>query len=176
MPEALIPFVEKRLKNSLTGHWEVQVTERVNGFNADSNGGVDWDQATLLNAMDRFWPEAFRMVPGRAERSIVNKLADVRNKLAHNQSFTYDVPEHALDSMRRLMEAIGAGAQAERISRMRDTILRTKFTELQRKADISVDTTGGLLPWRKVVEPHQDVATGLASTDCRIRRLLSGTT
>ncbi|MCY4460275.1 MAG: DUF499 domain-containing protein [Albidovulum sp.] len=169
LPEALIPFVEMRLKNSLTGYWEVQVTERVKGLNADSSGGVDWDQATLLNAMDRFWPEAFRMVLGRAERSIVNELADVRNKLAHNQSFTYDDAERALDSMRRLLEAIGAGAQAQRLSRMRDTILRTKFTELQRneerrkarrKADISVDTTGGLLPWRKVVEPHPDVATG----------------
>ena len=51
---------------------------------------------------------------------------------------------------------------------MRDTILRTKFTELQRneerrktqRLDISVETVAGLLPWREVVEPHQDVATG----------------
>ena len=71
--------------------------------------------------------------------------------------------------MRRLMEAIGAGAPAEQLGKMRDTILRTKFTELQRNeerrktqrlAEISVDTVGGVLPWREVVEPHQDVATG----------------
>jgi hypothetical protein len=51
---------------------------------------------------------------------------------------------------------------------MRDTILRTKFTELQRneerrktqRLEISVETVAGLLPWREVVEPHQDVATG----------------
>src|SRR3546814_11209171 len=50
----------------------------------------------------------------------------------------------------------------------RSTILRTKFTELQRneerrktqRLDISVETVAGLLPWREVVEPHQDVATG----------------
>jgi uncharacterized protein len=50
---------------------------------------------------------------------------------------------------------------------MRDTILRTKFTEFSAtrsaarpSADISVETVAGLLPWREVVEPHQDVATG----------------
>src|SRR3546814_15743663 len=51
---------------------------------------------------------------------------------------------------------------------MRDTILRTKYTELQRneerrktsRTEISVDTTAGLLPWRPVVEPHDDVAKG----------------
>ena len=55
-----------------------------------------------------------------------------------------------------------------KLSKMRDTILRTKFTELQRneerrktqRLEISVETVAGLLPWREVVEPHQDVATG----------------
>ena len=118
--------------------------------------------------MDRFWSEAFKAVLGRAERSWVNELGDVRNKLSHNETFTYDDAERALDSMRRLMEAISAGETAEQLSKMRDTILRTKFTELQRneerrktqRLEISVETVAGLLPWREVVEPHQDVATG----------------
>ena len=99
----------------------------------------------------------------------MNELVAVRNKLSHNETFTYDDAERALDSMRRLMEAIGAGAPAQQLGRMRDTILRTRFTELQRneerrktrrQVEISVDTVGGLLPWREVVEPHHDVATG----------------
>ena len=170
LPEALAPFVTKRLESALTGHWQVRVTEKLR-LQAGRNGDIAWDQAALLNAMDRFWMDAFKNVLGRAERSIVNELVDVRNKLSHNESFTYDDAERALDSMRRLMEAIGAGAPAERLGKMRDTILRsfTKFTELQRNeerrktrrlADISVDTVGGLLPWREVVEPHEDVATG----------------
>src|SRR3546814_13924305 len=69
--------------------------------------------------------------------------------------------------MRRLMEAISAGETAEQLSKMRDTILRTKFTELQsnearrktQRLEISVETVAGMLPWREVVEPHQDVAT-----------------
>ena len=168
LPGALIPFVEKRLESSLTGHWQVQVLERLPGLKPNGKGEVAWDQSALLNAMDRFWMEAFRAVLGRAERSIVNELVDVRNKLAHNETFTYDDAERALDSMRRLMEAISAGDTADQLSKMRDTILRTKFTELQRneerrktqRLDIAVETVAGLLPWREVVEPHQDVATG----------------
>ena len=168
LPDALVPFVEKRLESSLTGHWQVQVAEKVSGLRPNPNGEISWDQAALLNAMDRFWTDAFKTVLGRAERSIVNELVAVRNKLSHNETFTYDDAERALDSMRRLMEAIGAGVPAEQLGKMRDTILRTKFTELQRneerrktqRSKISVDTVGGLLPWREVVEPHQDVATG----------------
>lgn len=168
LPEALAPFVERRLESSLTGHWQVQVVEKLPGLRPNSQGALAWDQAALFNAMDRFWSEAFKAVLGRAERALVNELVDVRNKLSHNDAFTYDDAERALDSMRRLMEAISAGDTAAELGRMRDTILRTKFTELQRneerrrtqRLDISVETTAGLLPWRSVVEPHQDVATG----------------
>ncbi|MBY3260302.1 ATP-binding protein [Rhizobium laguerreae] len=168
LPAALIPFVEKRLESSLKGHWQVQVLEKLPNLRPSSDGAVGWDQAALFNAMDRFWSEAFKAVLGRAERSWVNELGDVRNKLSHNETFTYDDAERALDSMRRLMEAISAGETAEQLSKMRDTILRTKFTELQRneerrktqRLEISVETVAGLLPWREVVEPHQDVATG----------------
>ena len=168
LPAALIPFVEKRLETSLKGHWQIQVIEKLPSLRPNSNGEVGWDQAALFNAMDRFWTEAFKAVLGRAERSLVNELGDVRNKLSHNETFTYDDAERALDSMRRLMEAISAGETADQLSKMRDTILRTKFTELARneerrktqRLDISVETVAGLLPWREVVEPHQDVATG----------------
>jgi hypothetical protein len=168
LPEALTPFVEKRLESSLTGHWQVKALEKLPGLKPNSDGQITWDQAALLNAMDRFWMDAFKAVLGRAERSIVNELVDVRNKLSHNESFTYDDAERALDSMRRLMEAISAGETADQLGKMRDTILRTKFTELQRneerrktqRLDISVDTVAGILPWREIVEPHQDVATG----------------
>lgn len=168
LPEGLIPFVEKRLESSLTGHWQVEVVERIQGLRPNANGTVAWDQQNLLKVMMVLWKEAFSTVLGHSERSYVSELLEVRNKLSHNEAFTYDDAERALDSMRRLMEAISAGETAEQISKMRDTILRTKFTELQRneerrknkRTDISVETVAGLMPWREVVEPHQDVATG----------------
>ena len=118
--------------------------------------------------MNSYWDQAFRTVLGRAERAIVNELVEVRNRFSHNASFSYDDAERALDSMRRLTEAIGAGEAAGKLSKMRESILRMKFAELRRNEErrnsrgrqISVETTGGLLPWREVVEPHEDVATG----------------
>lgn len=168
LPEALIPFVEKRLESSLRGHWQVQVVERVRGLRPNGDGQVNWDQQGLLQAMMAFWKDAFAMVLGHPERSYVSELLDVRNKLSHNEAFTYDDAERALDTMRRLLESVSAKETAEKISASRDTILRTKYAELARneerrrtqRSDISVDTVAGLMPWREVVEPHQDVATG----------------
>ena len=168
LPSALIPFVEKRLETSLKGHWQLEVVERVQGLRPNSAGEVGWDQQGLLKTMMAFWKDAFANVLGHPERSYVSELLDVRNKLSHNENFTYDDAERALDSMRRLMEAISAGEVAEQLGKMRDTILRTKFSELARneerrktqRLEISVETVAGLLPWREVVEPHQDVATG----------------
>lgn len=168
LPEALAPFVEKRLESSLPGHWQVQVFERISGLRPNSNGTVGWDQAALLKTMMAFWKEAFSSVLGHSERSYVSEILDVRNKHAHNENFTYDDAERALDTMRRLMEAISARAIADELGKMRDSILRVKFTELARneerrktqRLDISVETVAGLLPWREVVEPHADVATG----------------
>lgn len=168
LPAALIPFVEKRLETSIKGHWQIEVVQRVQGLRPNSGGDVGWDQQGLLKTMMAFWKDAFASVLGHPERSYVSELLDVRNKLSHNETFTYDDAERALDTMRRLMESISAGEVAEQLSKMRDTILRTKFTELQRneerrktqRLDISVETVAGLLPWREVVEPHPDVATG----------------
>jgi len=168
LPQALSPFVEKRLESSLKGHWQVEVMERYRGLKPNKNGNVDWDQQALLKVMNIFWMEAFKDVLGQSERAIVNELIAVRNELAHDGKFNYDDAERALDSMRRLMDAISAGDTATEIGKMRDTILRTKFTELQRNEerrktkhmDISVETVKGLMPWRDVVQPHQDVATG----------------
>lgn len=167
LPEALLPFVEKRLEAAYGPHWPVEVVQKVQGIHR-GQGDMSWDQQSLLKVMNVLWMEVFARTLGKQERTYVNELIEVRNKLSHNESFSYDDAERALDTMRRLLEAISAGETADQLGKMRDTILRTKFTELQRneerkktqRADISVETLAGLLPWRDVVEPHQDVATG----------------
>ena len=56
-----IPFVEKRLESSLKGHWQVQVVEKLPSLRPKQQWrDCGWDQAALLNAMDRFWSEAFK--------------------------------------------------------------------------------------------------------------------
>lgn len=168
LPEGLISFVEKRLDASIKGHWETEVLERYRGLRPNKDGTINWDQQTLLKVMEIFWNDAFRDVLGRSERSLVSELIEVRNKVSHNEKFTYDDAERALDSIRRLLVAVSASEAADKVGSMRDEVLRTKFRELARneerkktqKFDISVETVAGLLPWREVVTPHADVATG----------------
>src|SRR6056297_3427396 len=120
MPEALIPFVEKRLDSTLQGHWQVDVVERIRGLRPNSAGKVAWDQQGLLQCMMAYWKESFSSVLGHMERSMVSELLEVRNRLSHNESFSYDDAERALDSMRRLCEAISAGETAGQLGKMRD--------------------------------------------------------
>ena len=112
LPAALAPFVEKRLETSLPGHWQVEVAERLR-LKPNGDGAVGWDQQGLLKAMMSYWNEAFKSVLGHAERSYVSELLDVRNKLSHNEDFTYDDAERALDTMRPL----GSGGQRQRRGR-----------------------------------------------------------
>jgi hypothetical protein len=168
MQNGLHPFVLRSLEAGMGKGWPQEVISRFPEWRPEGNGKFTLDTQKLLKIMERMWNDAFRSVLDRSHRSMVNELIDVRNKLAHDAKFTYDDAERALDSMRRLLEAVSAGKAAEEIGAMRDTILRTKFTELQRneerkkttRSEIMVDTVAGLLPWREVVEPHQDVATG----------------
>ena len=168
LPEGLISFVEKRLESSIKGHWQVEVVERYRGLRPNSDGEISWDQQALLKVMEIYWNDAFRDVLGRTERSLVSELMEVRNKVSHNEKFSYDDAERALDTIRRLLVAVSASESADKVGAMRDEVLRTKFRELVRneerkktqKHDISVETIAALLPWREVVTPHDDVATG----------------
>ena len=90
LPAALTPFVEKRLESALTDHWQVRVAEKLR-LHAGSNGDIAWDQAALLNAIDRFWSDAFKNVLGRAERSIVNELQEESYEIVHRRLFK-DIP------------------------------------------------------------------------------------
>ena len=97
MPEALAPFVETRLSSSLKGHWEVEVVKRVHGLRPNSSGQLKWDQAALLKTMMAFWKDVFSSVLGHAERSYISELLEVRNKFAHDEPFSYDDAERALE-------------------------------------------------------------------------------
>ena len=167
LPLHLVPFVEKRLESSLGLRWQNTVQETVQGLRINQDGDFDWDQQCLLYAMERNWNSSFRSVLGRAERAIVNELIDVRNRLSHNAKFSYDDAERALDSMRRLMEAVNSQKAAEQLAKLRYSVLHTKFMDMGRTAQRKPKNTepnfassAGLQLWREVVEPYPDVATG----------------
>ncbi|MEP0775302.1 MAG: ATP-binding protein [Acidobacteriota bacterium] len=125
-----------------------------------------WDAAAQLKLMWETWNQVFRLTLGFAERSLVSEIRDWRNRWAHQEPFSSDDADRALDSIARLLTAVGA-PQAEEVTRMKMELRRLIFDEQvrgeKRKAGgslIESAAAAALKPWREVVSPHQDVASG----------------
>lgn len=127
---------------------------------------ADWDAAALLKLLWEAWNSVFRKTLGQAERSLVSELRTVRNRWAHQENFSGDDAYRALDSAARLLTAVSA-KEAEEVERMKMELLRVRFdeqmrTEKRKSAGITIESQSpvGLAPWREVITPHPDVASG----------------
>jgi predicted AAA+ superfamily ATPase len=165
--EGLAPYVEREFKNL----HQARATDAARSYMSDDRTVAkkllaDWDVAALLKLMWDGWNEVFARTLGRAERSLVQELRDFRNKWAHQERFTSDDTDRALDSMSRLLTAISA-PQSDEVGKMKMELRRLTYDEQvrgeKRKAGgslIEAATTSTLKPWREVVTPHADVASG----------------
>jgi predicted AAA+ superfamily ATPase len=96
----------------------------------------------------------------RPLRGVLNRTHE---DWAHLQSFGDDDAYRALDTAERLMRAIAAPDAADEIARTRLNLRRVTADKADKKslqeAVVKADSTG-LRPWREVLRPHDDVATG----------------
>jgi predicted AAA+ superfamily ATPase len=127
---------------------------------------AEWDVAVLLRLMWEAWHDVFRKILGQSDRTLVSELREVRNKWAHQESFSGDDTYRALDSAARLLTAVSA-PQADEIDKMKTELLRLRFdeqvrSEKRKSAGTAIESAvaGNLKPWREVVTPHKDVASG----------------
>ena len=161
------PFVEREMKDAFPDNTQ----EQIKMFTGEDRLLADktipeWDVAALLKLMWDSWNRVFRKILGPAERSLVSELRDHRNRWAHQQVFSSDDADRALDSMSRLLSAVSA-PQADEIGKMKMELRRLIFDEQMRHekrkslpSAIESQATGNLKPWREVVSPHKDVASG----------------
>ncbi|MBD0022536.1 DUF499 domain-containing protein [Gordonia pseudamarae] len=101
----------------------------------------------------------------RGEQGFVGELRRVRNDVAHFKPFSPDDAVRALDTIERVMRAIGAVREADAVHTSRLDILRGSFEQQTRKAVRTAAALPGtpdaeLPSWRGVLEPHPDVASG----------------
>jgi hypothetical protein len=163
----LAPFVERELKARHGDDWALQVREMLGDTRlGDGKGDALQDVVVVLVVMDRSWGNVFRRILGKAERSLVNELIDVRNRWAHQEPFSGDDADRALDSAERLLTAVSA-SQADDVRRVKMELRRTIFDEQvrsdrRRSAGTAIESAAAstLKPWREVVTPHRDVASG----------------
>ena len=167
--DGLSPFVRRELKNQNSQGWFEELRGSLPPQQATLIGTEaepTWDAALILSIMWEQWNGVFGKTLGRAERSLVSELRDVRNRWAHQNPFSSDDTYRALDSASRLLIAVSA-PEADEVDRMKQELLRLRFDEQVRAekrkvAGTTVESavTGTLKPWREVVSPHPDVASG----------------
>ncbi len=161
------PFVEREIRQAVqTRELDADLLRRYADDPALPRRSSEWDAALLLKLMWETWNEVFRLILGRTDRSLVSELRDHRNRWAHQAPFSTDDAYRALDSAQRLLTSISA-PQARELDDLKQELLRLRFQEQargeRRRAARSAATgaeAAGLKPWREVVTPHQDVASG----------------
>ncbi|MGY4099564.1 Swt1 family HEPN domain-containing protein [Nocardia sp. R16R-3T] len=105
----------------------------------------------------------FSKALGRAAATYANELREVRNTWAHNGAFSDDDAYRALDTGERLLKLIGAHAEADEVRGIRLALRRVTADKADKKVLKGVvdnPEAAGLKPWREVLRPHDDVATG----------------
>ena len=165
--DGLRPFAERELKAKYGDRWPAEVKAALAGRQlGKGKGDALEDVAVLLALMDKVWGPVFGNILGRPERNLVLELMDVRNAWAHQKGFSSDDTDRALDSITRLLTAVSA-LQADDVNRMKLELRRLTYDEQvrseKRKAGgslIESSTPTTLKPWREVVTPHADVASG----------------
>jgi len=169
LKEGLRPFVERELKSQYQQSWFDELKASLPpqqlsfaGTEAEPFGDI----AVVLAALWNQWNSVFKKTLGHTERSLVSELRDHRNKWAHQEPFSGDDADRALDSAERLLAAVSA-PQAEDVRKLKMELRRTIYdeqvrSEKRKSAGSAIESAaaGNLKPWREVVTPHKDVASG----------------
>src|SRR5712691_1252886 len=160
----LLPFIEREFTAKLGVNWTQDLAARTSSLRRHGDS-IHWDVQAVLRSMTTTWQEVFRFVLGPVERSYVGELIEVRNNWAHEQPFTSEDVYRALDTMQRLLQAVTAGTQADAIAQLKTDLQRQVFDEQARnKVRYQLTLEGmpqtGPKPWREVMLPHRDVASG----------------
>ena len=163
------PFVEREIKSAVESR-KLDAAHPLHGYGGDRGLGnkpiPEQDVAGLLKLMWDTWHHVFREILGSAERSLVSELRGHRNQWAHQESFSSDDAYRALDSVGRLLAAVSA-PQSEELEKRKLELLRVRFDEQTRgerrkQAGTAIESAAAarLKPWREIVTPHKDVASG----------------
>lgn len=119
------------------------------------------DTSITTHVKPRWYP--FSDTLGRVGEAFATELKNARNTWAHNGSFTDDDAYRVLDTSERLMTLLGKPSAADEVKAIRLNLRRVTADKADRrvlKAAVDNPESAGLKPWREVLQPHDDVATG----------------
>jgi len=179
LKEGLGPFILREYRTAYTSKGYANEIDLV--LSTASYPGLPeavWpDDAALLAALDthaclhlmwRRWNEIFQDKLGYVGRSYVSEMIEARNNWAHQAGFSNDEAYRVADTAARLLKMVSAAPEASLVEEIGRDLLRQRFEAEAKKAKrdtgplkaAGTTTLAGLKPWRKVVQPHPDVASG----------------
>jgi predicted AAA+ superfamily ATPase len=165
LAEGLKPFVDRHMASAApdSRDWVEWLANR---------SGRDGRPITMSRSDPRFLVKViteerrfFKDSLSHVEIAFASEIRDHGNKWAHNEPFSDSDALRALDTIARMLQAAGAVPEAEQVEKLWFDHQRTTFEKLTKKAiKESAALPGvegmGLKPWRDVIAPHHDVATG----------------
>ncbi|MDR1422727.1 MAG: DUF499 domain-containing protein [Coriobacteriales bacterium] len=105
----------------------------------------------------------FKDVLSRGQQGFASELRETRNVWAHNEPISSEDALRALDTIERLLHAVDANDSAADVRKLRDGLQRSVTAEATRtvvRHHIDIPSGTGVRPWRDVIRPHEDVASG----------------
>ncbi len=130
LKQGLRPFVEREMDAVLGERWRETARQSFRQGRAPALRGNDlnWDTQALLTVIWDQWHGVFCRTLGRAERTLISELREVRNRWAHQELFSSDDAYRAIDSVARLLTAVSA-PEAEEVENQKQEALRLRFVE-----------------------------------------------
>ena len=110
LADGLGPYVVSKMEDAVADG-------RFDPADTDALGEIAGDVAVTLRVMAMAWNDVFRDCLGPVERSLVSEIREIRNRWAHQKAFDDDDMDRALDSVGRLLAAVGATEEADRVTR-----------------------------------------------------------
>lgn len=121
------------------------------------------DVLALLKLMRKSWVEHFEPILGKTCIFYVNELINWRNQWAHQQKISDNDLIRLLDTSERLLDSLSSLDEAKRIGSIRRELINTRSNEAVSKnvkKTLDLGNPKQLTPWRDVITPQSDVASG----------------
>ncbi|WP_282859602.1 DUF499 domain-containing protein [Pseudoclavibacter helvolus] len=167
LAEGLEDVVDEVMTKGLgTPEWNTKWASEDAAKNGRAPQQLDKDDVQVLLRALTEKSYYFKDVLSRAQQGYASELREIRNVVMHGQAgkLSSDDTARALDTMERLLQAVGAVDSAKDVRGLRIDLQRTVFEDQTRKqvkrSVVSTTPDAGLRPWREVIRPHDDVARG----------------
>lgn len=167
LAEGLLVFVDRQMSNSADGFGEDWIQKVKNSDDSATSAATSYEKGNPALQLRMITDETqiFEQFLNPVQKSLAAELREVRSEWEHNKKFNNDDTYRILDTMERLLLAIGSPYEAELIRQLRQDHQRVVFESETKKAILNPDSNlnvagTGLKSWREVLRPHEDVATG----------------